>query len=139
MLSRFVIPFLPRSKCLSISWLQSPTHDFVAQENKNLSLFLLFSIYLLWIDGSRCHDLSYLNVEFQASFFTLFFHLQEALHFLPLGWCHLRLLIFLLAILSRIRATKLHHWTQNWKEMRKTILMSWHRQIQYPTSYIPTL
>ena len=27
MLSRFVITFLPRSKCLLISWLQSPTGD----------------------------------------------------------------------------------------------------------------
>ena len=25
MLSRFIIPFLPRSKCLLISWLQSPS------------------------------------------------------------------------------------------------------------------
>ena len=34
MLSRLVITFLPRSKCLLISWLQSPIHsDFGAQEN----------------------------------------------------------------------------------------------------------
>ena len=33
-LSRFVIAFLPRSKRLLISWLQSPSaSDFVAQEN----------------------------------------------------------------------------------------------------------
>ena len=35
MLSRLVIAFLPRSKCLLISWLQSPS-DFGAQENKAL-------------------------------------------------------------------------------------------------------
>ena len=35
MLSRFVIAFLPSSKCLLISWLQSPS-DFGAQENKAL-------------------------------------------------------------------------------------------------------
>ena len=34
MLSRFVIAFLPRSKHLLISWLQSPFSDFGAQENK---------------------------------------------------------------------------------------------------------
>ena len=34
MLSRLVIAFLPRSKCLLISWLQSPCSDFGAQENK---------------------------------------------------------------------------------------------------------
>ena len=35
MSSRLVIAFLPRSKCLLISWLQSPS-DFGAQENKAL-------------------------------------------------------------------------------------------------------
>ena len=39
MLSRFAVTFLPRSKRLSISWLQSRS------------------------DGTRCHDLSFLNVE----------------------------------------------------------------------------
>ena len=35
MLSRFITAFLPQSKCLLISWLQSPsTVDFGAQENK---------------------------------------------------------------------------------------------------------
>ena len=42
MLSRLGIAFLPRSKRLLISWLQSPAAViFGAQENK-LSLFLLF-------------------------------------------------------------------------------------------------
>ena len=42
MLSRLVITFLPRSKCLLISWLQSPSAViFGAQENK-VSLFPLF-------------------------------------------------------------------------------------------------
>ena len=40
-LSRFVIAFLPRSKRLLISWLQSPSRDFGAHKNK-LSLFPLF-------------------------------------------------------------------------------------------------
>ena len=34
MLSRLVITFLPRSKCLLISWLQSPSADFGASKNK---------------------------------------------------------------------------------------------------------
>ena len=42
MLSGFVIAFLPRSKCLLISWLQSPSSViFGAQENKILSLLPL--------------------------------------------------------------------------------------------------
>ena len=47
MLSRFVIAFLPRSKCLLISWLQSPLAvDFGAQENKVSYCFHCFPIYL---------------------------------------------------------------------------------------------
>ena len=42
MLSRLVMAFLPGSKCLLISWLQSPSADFGAQENESLSLFPLF-------------------------------------------------------------------------------------------------
>ena len=34
MLSSMVIAFLPRSKCLLISWLRSPSSDFGAQKNK---------------------------------------------------------------------------------------------------------
>ena len=109
--------------------------DFVAQENKIFHCFYRFSSICYEVMGPDVMILVFWMLNFKPAF-SLFFHLhQEALHFLPLGWCHLRLLIFLLAILSRIRATKLHHWTQNWKEMRKTILMSWHRQIQHPTSY----
>ena len=36
MLSRFVIPFLPRSKCLLISWLQSPSAMILLQEGGTL-------------------------------------------------------------------------------------------------------
>ena len=44
--SRLVITFLPRSKRLLISWLQSPSSDFGAQENKVCHYFYSFSIYL---------------------------------------------------------------------------------------------
>ena len=47
MLSRFVTAFLPRSKHLSISWLQSPAAMiFGAQENKLYHCFYFFAIYL---------------------------------------------------------------------------------------------
>ena len=43
MLSRLVIAFLPRSKHLLISWLESPSAvTFGAPQNKNISLFPLF-------------------------------------------------------------------------------------------------
>ena len=64
-LSRFVIAFLPRTKHLSISWLQSLSAvDFWAQENKICDCFHFSPFYLPWSDGTRCHDLSFLNVEF---------------------------------------------------------------------------
>ena len=47
MLSRLVIAFLPKSKYLLISWLQSPIcSDFGAQENKVCHCFHYFPFYL---------------------------------------------------------------------------------------------
>ena len=47
MLSRFVIAFLSRKKCLFISWLQSPSVViFEAQENEICHCFHHFLIYL---------------------------------------------------------------------------------------------
>ena len=47
MLSKLVIAFLQRSKCLLISWLQSPSAViFEAQENKACHCFHCFLIYL---------------------------------------------------------------------------------------------
>ena len=62
---RLVIAFLPRSKCLLISWLQSPSAViFGAHENKVCHCFHFFPIYLPWSDGTGCHHLNFLNVEF---------------------------------------------------------------------------
>ena len=38
--------------------------DFGAPQNKVSHCFHFFPIYLPWRDGTRCHDLSFLNVEF---------------------------------------------------------------------------
>ena len=56
-----VITFLPRSKHHLISWLFAVTigSDFGAQKNK---VCHYFPIYLPGSDGTRCHDLSFLNV-----------------------------------------------------------------------------
>ena len=75
--SRFVIAFLPRSKHLLISWLQSPS-AVILEPKKIMSITVLLYLHLFaikWWD--RCHDLHFLNVEFYASFFTLLFHLQQ--------------------------------------------------------------
>ena len=84
-LSRLVITFLPRSKRLLISWLQSPS-AVILEPRKIKSAS--FSIYFPWSDGTRCHDLSFLNVELEANFFTLLFSLSSRgslvlPHFLP--------------------------------------------------------
>ena len=63
MLSRLVTTFLPRSKHLLISWLQSPSSVIGVQKNKVCHCFHCFPIYFPWSDVTGCHDLSCLNVE----------------------------------------------------------------------------
>ena len=59
MLSRLVIAFLSRSKRLLISWLQSPAAViFEPPKIKSVTVSIVSQ------DGTRCHDLSFLNVEF---------------------------------------------------------------------------
>ena len=61
MLSRLIITFLPRSKHLLISWLQSPP-AMILEPKKN-KVVHHFPTYLSGSGGTRCHDLSFLNVE----------------------------------------------------------------------------
>ena len=68
MLPRLVITFLPRSKHLLIPWLYSPFAVISgAPKTKVYHCFHCFPcfhcFYLPWSDGTRCHDLSFLNVE----------------------------------------------------------------------------
>ena len=65
MLSRLVMTFLPRSKGLLISWLQSPSSVILEpSKNKISHYFHCFPINLPGSDGTRFHDLSFLNVDF---------------------------------------------------------------------------
>ena len=63
MLSRLVITFLPRSKRLLISWLQSPSAVILEPPKIVWHRFHCFPIYFPWSDGTGCHDLRFLNVE----------------------------------------------------------------------------
>ena len=63
MLSRLVITFLPRSKRLLISWLQSPSAVILEPKKIKSATASSFPICLPWSDGTGCHDLSFLNVE----------------------------------------------------------------------------
>ena len=60
MLSRLVITFLPRSKRLLISWLQSPS--VVILEPPKIKSDTVSTVSP-WSDGTGCHDLRFLNVE----------------------------------------------------------------------------
>ena len=65
MLSRLVRAFLPRSKHLLISWLQSSSAVILEPPiNKVCHCFHCFPIYMAWNKGTRCHDISFLNIEF---------------------------------------------------------------------------
>ena len=105
MLSRLLIAFLPRSKHILISWLQSPSAVILEpQENKVWHCFLCVPIYLPWSDGTRCCDLSFLNVEptFPLSSFTFIkrlFSSSSLSAIRVMSSAYLRLVIFLPAIL----------------------------------------
>ena len=64
-LSRFVIAFFSKEQ-VSINFMAALTicSDSRAPQNKVSHCFHCFPIYLPWSDGTRSHDLSFLNVEF---------------------------------------------------------------------------
>ena len=81
MLSRLVIAFLPRSKCLLISWLQSPSA--VILEPKKVK-----SLAVSIVSQSICHEVMgpdamifvFCMLRFKPAFFTVLLHFhQEAL------------------------------------------------------------
>ena len=63
MLSRFVIVFLPQEQA-SFNFMASSAVILEAQENEVCHCFHCFLIYLSGSDGTRCHDLSFLNAKF---------------------------------------------------------------------------
>ena len=62
MLSKLVIAFLPRSKRLLISWLQSPSAVVLEPQKIVCHCFHCFPIYFPWSDGTGCNDLHIFNV-----------------------------------------------------------------------------
>ena len=69
--------------------------DFGAWENKICHRFHFFPIYLPWNDGTRCHDLCFLNIALSQLFHSLLslssIGSLVPLHFLPLEWYHLHM------------------------------------------------
>ena len=106
MLSRLVITFLPRSKHLLISWLQSPSAVILVPPKIVWRCFHCFPIYFPWNDGTICHDLRFLNVDFKPAFslssFTFIKRLFSSSSLSAIrvvSSAYLRLLIFLPEIL----------------------------------------
>ena len=96
MLSKLVIAFLPRSKCLLISWLQSPSAVILEPKKiKPVTLFIVFPsichevmgpdamifIFWIWVLSQLFH--SSLSSSSRGSFVSLHFRLLE--------WCHLHI------------------------------------------------
>ena len=105
-LSKLVIAFLPRSNCLLISWLQSPSAVILEPKKIVSQCVHCFPIYLPWSDGTRCHDLRFLNAEFKANFSLFSFTFIKRLFsssslsgIRVVSSAYLRLLILLPAIL----------------------------------------
>ena len=74
-LSTIVIAFLPRSKHLLISWVQSPSAVILMPKKiKSVTVSTFVSFYMSCVMGLDAMILVVFNIEFQASFFTLLFH-----------------------------------------------------------------
>ena len=63
MLSRLVITFHPRSKCLLFSWLQTPSAVILEPTKMKSVTVSTVSPFISREVMGRCHDLSFLNVE----------------------------------------------------------------------------
>ena len=77
MLSRFVIAFLLMSKCLLISWLQSPFAVIV--ESKKMNCCRCFFIYLPWSEGPDAMILVFWMLSFKPTFLLSFLFHQKVL------------------------------------------------------------
>ena len=107
MLSRLVIAFLPRSKCLfNFMAVVTICSDFGAQENKVSHCFLFLPIYLPWSDRTGSTILVFWMLSFKLAFSLSPFTFIKMLFSSSLlsairvvSSAHLRLLIFLLTIL----------------------------------------
>ena len=68
MLSRLVVAFLLRSKCLLISWLQSSFAVILEPKKKICHCFHFYHNYLPWSDGTEYHDRSFWMLSFKPAF-----------------------------------------------------------------------
>ena len=89
---RFVIAFLSRSKCLLISWLQSPSAEILEPKKiKSLTVSIFSPTICHRVMGPNTMILVYSVLYFKPSFSlcSLSRGSLVPLCFLPLEWCHL--------------------------------------------------
>ena len=67
-LPRFVTAFLPRSLCLLISCLQSPSAVILESEKRETVTPSTFPFYSPWSGGTICHDLGFLVLSFKPDY-----------------------------------------------------------------------
>ena len=95
MLSRFVITFLPRSKHLLISWLQSlSTVIFELKKIKSVTVYTFRPSICHEVMGPDVMIFVFGMLNFKPTFSLSSLPLRGSLvplHFLPLGWCHLHI------------------------------------------------
>ena len=92
-LSRFVIVFVPSSKHLLISWLQSVS-AVILEPNKIISVIVsIFSPSICYkVMGLDAMILNFWTLCFKPDFsFSSFLHQCSLVPLLPLDWCHLHL------------------------------------------------
>ena len=106
MLSRLVITFLPRSKYLLISWLQSPSSVILeSPEIKSVTVSIVYPSICYEVMGSDAMILVFWMLSFSPAFSHFSFTFIKRLFssslsaIMLVSSAHLRLLIFLLAIL----------------------------------------
>ena len=107
MLSRLVINFLPRSKCLLISWLQSPSAVILEPKKiKSLTLSIVSPSFCHEVMGPEAMILVFWMLSFKPTFSLSFFMFIRRLFsssslsaIRVVSSAYLRLLIFFLAIL----------------------------------------
>ena len=99
--------------------------DFGAQENKVSHCFHCFPIYLPWSDGTRCHDLSFLNVSFKPAlsfssftFIKRLFSSSSLSAIRVVSSTYLKLLIFLQEILIPGCASSSPEFHMMWSEVK---------------------
>ena len=96
MLSRFVIAFLPRSKCLLISWVQSPSAVILEPHKiKSVTVSIFPHLFAMkwwdWMPWSLFFECWSLSQFFHSPLSPLSRGSLVPLCFLPLEWYHLHI------------------------------------------------